>query len=243
MSEQIREQISAFLDGELPSQETELLLRRLTRDAELRESFGRYALIGECMRGGGRARLSKGFAGRVNSAINGDAAAENAQVSSRRPSAWWHPLAGAGVAAGVAAVAIVALQQRSIAPASRAGKPAAVQIMQSGPAADDRGAAGPRSAASEPRMAAAQGGAVVQSAILTRQPPVAGAAAEPRSYVVPPSLGEAPMATLPARMTSYVFAHSKYSSVLAPNGVLNDLLSNADPETAAEAPRDPRPVP
>ncbi len=42
MSEQIREQVSAFLDGELPDSETELLLKRLTRDGELRESFGRY---------------------------------------------------------------------------------------------------------------------------------------------------------------------------------------------------------
>ena len=50
MSEQIREQVSAFLDGELPSSETELLLKRLTRGAELRESFGRYALIGEALR-------------------------------------------------------------------------------------------------------------------------------------------------------------------------------------------------
>ena len=34
MSEQIREQVSAFLDGELPNSETELLLKRLTRDGE-----------------------------------------------------------------------------------------------------------------------------------------------------------------------------------------------------------------
>ena len=54
MSEQIREQVSAFLDGELPGSETELLLKRLTRDAELRESFGRYALIGEALRGSRR---------------------------------------------------------------------------------------------------------------------------------------------------------------------------------------------
>ncbi len=54
MSEQIREQVSAFLDGELPSSETELLLKRLTRDAELRESFGRYALVGEALRGASR---------------------------------------------------------------------------------------------------------------------------------------------------------------------------------------------
>ncbi len=50
MSEQIREQVSAFLDGELPNTETELLLKRLTRDGELRESFGRYAVIGEALR-------------------------------------------------------------------------------------------------------------------------------------------------------------------------------------------------
>ena len=56
MSEQIREQVSAFLDGELPNSETELLLKRLTRDPELRESFGRYALIGESLRGGTHAR-------------------------------------------------------------------------------------------------------------------------------------------------------------------------------------------
>ena len=67
MSEQIREQVSAFLDGELPNSETELLLKRLTRDAELRESFGRYALIGEAMRGASQgADLTRGFAARVN---------------------------------------------------------------------------------------------------------------------------------------------------------------------------------
>jgi negative regulator of sigma E activity len=71
MSEQIREQVSAFLDGELPDSETELLLKRLTRDGELRESFGRYALIGESIRGTSRGLLTKGFAGRVNMAIDG----------------------------------------------------------------------------------------------------------------------------------------------------------------------------
>ena len=71
MSEQIREQVSAFLDGELPSSETELLLKRLMRDAELRESFGRYALIGESMRGTAKVPITRGFAARVNGAIDG----------------------------------------------------------------------------------------------------------------------------------------------------------------------------
>ena len=114
MSEQIREQVSAFLDGELPNSETELLLKRLTRDGELRESFGRYALIGEAIRGTTRGLLTKGFAGRVNLAIDGELIPVNGQFSQARGPRWWRPFAGAAVAAGVAAVAVVeAGSQRS----------------------------------------------------------------------------------------------------------------------------------
>ncbi len=127
MSEQIREQVSAFLDGELPSSETELLLKRLARDPELRESFGRYALIGESLRGATRVPLTRGFAGRVNCAIDGEPAAVNAPAMRARPASWWRPFAGAAVAAGVAAVAVVALQHRADAPAVRAVSPVTAQ--------------------------------------------------------------------------------------------------------------------
>jgi negative regulator of sigma E activity len=112
MSEQIREQVSAFLDGELPSSETELLLKRLTRDAELRESFGRYALIGEALRGSNHTLL-KGFESRVNQAIDGGPPPLAMPVAQTRGARWWRPFAGAAVVAGVAAVAIVAMQQRT----------------------------------------------------------------------------------------------------------------------------------
>ena len=102
MSEQIREQVSAFLDGELPNTETELLLKRLTRDGELRESFGRYALIGEALRGAGSHILTRGFAARVNLAIDGEPAQVPGHVHQARASRWWRPLAGVTVAAGVA---------------------------------------------------------------------------------------------------------------------------------------------
>jgi len=213
MSEQIREQISAFLDGELPNSETELLLKRLTRDAELRESFGRYALMGECVRGGSGTRLSKGFAARVNRAIDGEPAVADIEPKGRRAPVWWRPFAGAAVAAGVAAVAVVALQQRAIAPTLR---PSPITM--------------------------AQNGAV----------PAAAGAREAISYTVPPIVSAAPAAMPAARLTNYVFAHSKYSSVLGQNDVLNDLLSNSEAgdaaanEAAAKGvvpegqPRDPR---
>src|SRR5258707_8717437 len=104
MSEQIREQVSAFLDGELPNSETELLLKRLTRDGELRESFGRYALIGEAVRRTTRGGLiNRGVTGRVNLAIDGESIPANEQVPHARGPRGGRPVAGAPVAAGAGA--------------------------------------------------------------------------------------------------------------------------------------------
>jgi sigma-E factor negative regulatory protein RseA len=127
MSEQIREQVSAFLDGELPNSETELLLKRLTRTGELRESFGRYALIGEAIRGASRAYLTQGFAGRVNLAIDGEPIPAGGHARHARVSRWWRPFAGTAVAAGVAAVAVVAFHQRADAPGLRPASTLAAQ--------------------------------------------------------------------------------------------------------------------
>jgi sigma-E factor negative regulatory protein RseA len=225
MSDQIREQVSAFLDGELPNSETELLLKRLTRDAELRECFGRYALIGESLRGGSQTRLTQGFHVRVNQAIDGEPQVPGAPAMRPR-SGWWRPLAGAAVAAGVAAVAVVALQQRAVAPGLRAGLPATAQS-----AVSMQNAPGPQSRAIAQTVAA-----------------VPGAAAKPTealSYTVPATVSVAPAAMPAARLTNYVFAHSKYSSVMGQNDVLNDLLSESDAEDAgaADRPRDARAAP
>jgi len=50
MTERIKEQLSAFLDGELPEPESALLLKRLERDDELRGALSRYSLIGAVLR-------------------------------------------------------------------------------------------------------------------------------------------------------------------------------------------------
>jgi sigma-E factor negative regulatory protein RseA len=210
MSEQIREQVSAFLDGELPNSETELLLKRLTRDQELRESFGRYALIGESLRGGTHARLSQGFPGRVNRAIDGEPLIADAATVRGRSTVWWRPFAGAAVAAGVAAIAVVALQQRAIAPTLRAALPVTAPNAATLP-----------SGGATPYVRVAQNGGTA-------------APHEALSYTVPATVPDAPAALPAARLTNYVFAHSKYSSVLGQNDVLNDLLA-ADAEDAGVA--------
>lgn len=201
MSEQILEQVSAFLDGELPNAETELLLKRLTRDAPLRESFGRYALIGEALRGTGSHILAAGFASRVNLAIDGEPVQVAASVHQARVSRWWRPLAGVTVAAGVAAVAIVALQQRAISPALHGDSAVTAQSNRV-----------------SPNVVAAQNASLQGG----------GGAREALSYTVPASPGDAPPAVAPARLTNYVFAHSKYSSGLGQRSVLADLLIEED---------------
>ena len=70
MTDQIREQVSALLDGELPQDEIGLLVRRMERDPELRRAFGSYSLIGEILRApGGRTRARRSRA-RVSAAID-----------------------------------------------------------------------------------------------------------------------------------------------------------------------------
>lgn len=44
-------QLSALFDGELPPQQAEMVVRRTLRDAGMRASWERYALIGACLRG------------------------------------------------------------------------------------------------------------------------------------------------------------------------------------------------
>jgi hypothetical protein len=53
------------------------------------------------------------------------------------------------------------------------------------------------------------------------------------SYTVPATLPAAPAAMPPARLTNYMFAHSKYSSGLALRGVIADLLIEADEQQPA----------
>ena len=81
MTDQIREQLSALLDGELPRDEMGLLLRRLEKDPALRRTFGSYALIGETLRAPGGRIAAQSFA------------APSASPSTRRrPAAKRHPL-------------------------------------------------------------------------------------------------------------------------------------------------------
>jgi sigma-E factor negative regulatory protein RseA len=111
MNEELDSQLSAMFDDELPSEECELLARRLSRDEQLKARWGRYAVIGAAIRAERGVRLNAPLAGRVSAAILAEPAlAATATPARRSRMPWWQPVAGAAVAAGVAAVSILWLR-------------------------------------------------------------------------------------------------------------------------------------
>ena len=110
MTDPVKEQLSACLDGELPEAELDMLLKQVARDPQLRGAMGRYALIGETLRSQGTMTAPADFSAKISAAI----ASEPEIASSVRVKpavSWLKPAAGFAVAAGVAAIAILALRQ------------------------------------------------------------------------------------------------------------------------------------
>jgi sigma-E factor negative regulatory protein RseA len=116
MNEELDSQLSAMFDDELPQAECELLARRLSRDEPLKARWGRYAIVGTVIRAERGVRLNAPLAGRVNAVLLAEPAlaAHTAPRDLRRARLrWWQPVAGAAVAAGVAAVSILWLRAQA----------------------------------------------------------------------------------------------------------------------------------
>jgi len=103
-------QISAFVDGELPDAEADLLLRRMSQDAELRRQAADYLEIGRAMRGEPRVHGVDRLQERISAALD-DKPLEDIKVASgAKPRSALRPLVGIAVAASVALVALFGLQ-------------------------------------------------------------------------------------------------------------------------------------
>jgi len=107
MTDRIKEQLSAFLDGELPEPESALLLKRLERDDELRGALSRYSLIGAVLRSDGDVPAARQVAARVSAAIAREPAPGSFARRWRGRRALARSLAGLGVAASVATGAVM----------------------------------------------------------------------------------------------------------------------------------------
>ena len=111
MNDKVNEQISAWVDGELPERELELLLARMESDPALAARWEKYHLIQDALRNRLPARVDPGFAGRVQAAIAGDASTPSG-VPVRGLPRWLKPVAGTAIAASVAAAMVLVMQPR-----------------------------------------------------------------------------------------------------------------------------------
>ena len=110
MNEAIRTQISAFVDGELPDSEADLLLRRMCQDATLRREVAEFLELGRLMRGESRMpgieRLRERIAVALEHKEPEVAVAADDGVANKAI----RPLVGFAVAASVALIALYGLQ-------------------------------------------------------------------------------------------------------------------------------------
>ncbi|MCP3999762.1 MAG: sigma-E factor negative regulatory protein [Gammaproteobacteria bacterium] len=107
----IEEQLSAFLDGELPDAELELLVRRLERDQELRSTLARYSAIGGILRKENVTLTNAAFRSRVMRAISEESIAPEGStgVQPVRAASKWR--VGSMLAAAVTAFTVIGVYQ------------------------------------------------------------------------------------------------------------------------------------
>ncbi len=110
MNEAIRTQISAFVDGELPDSEADLLLRRMSQDAELRRAAAEFLELGRAIRGETSVPGIEVLRARIAAALDHKAHAAEAVAPDAPSGKALRPLLGIAVAASVALVALFGLQ-------------------------------------------------------------------------------------------------------------------------------------
>jgi len=111
MNDAIRMQISAFVDGELPDNEADLLLRRMGQDADLRHKVADYLAIGRALRGETTIAGADHIHEQVSAAIDDKPVEQETEAVGAPPARAIRPLAGFAVAATVALLAIFGLQR------------------------------------------------------------------------------------------------------------------------------------
>ena len=114
MAEQIQDQISAFADDELTLEECQFLVRRLERDQKSREKVARFAMIGAALRGELLGPDPDVLRNRVRQILEGvSLVARTAKDSPGWATRLIRPVLGTGIAAGVAALGLLALNYNS----------------------------------------------------------------------------------------------------------------------------------
>ena len=132
MTDQINDQISAFIDNELSADESALLVRRFERDSDARARAMRYTLIGASLRGELLEPHPSVLRQRISAALSGNMAPSAPRAREPWTDRWARPLLGVGIAATVAVVAIGTLQSLNEASVVPSGLPITSIPVQAG---------------------------------------------------------------------------------------------------------------
>jgi len=109
MSQSIKEQLSALLDGELPIEEEELLFRQLEKNQEYRAILGRYTLMTELIQGSPADPAVLSVSERVRVALTEEVPYSKRDLPTNSWSTAVKGIVGAGIAASVAILALISL--------------------------------------------------------------------------------------------------------------------------------------
>lgn len=129
-----RQQMSALMDGELAPDQARFLMRRMAEDHTLNDTWERWQLCGDVLRGRAQAPAPQGFAERVSAAIAVQALQPAANQEFRRSGRGLLRWGGGAVAAAVALLAVFMAGQQNK-PASSAPRPTALASGGPAPAA------------------------------------------------------------------------------------------------------------
>jgi sigma-E factor negative regulatory protein RseA len=207
-------QLSAMFDGELSAGECELIARRLARDEALRDrvAWRVQSVISQ--------EPTYGDGTDIGASNARTAAVVPAEVLRRAASRRWvqftRPLAGAGIAASVAAAAILFLRFQGDTPELVADNAAVPESIALTPAAS------PVVVQQEPARISA----------------VIAASGEPDRYVTPQPNSSASIAP-PASLANYVVAHSEYSGPISRRMALLGVLASENGAGVAQPEAEP----
>ncbi len=259
-NEELDSQLSAMFDDELPEPECELLARRLARDEGLKARWGRYAVIGACLRmeRGSEAGSSVGaqrVAGQIGASsgvarapgedrlppirLHGDLASRVGRAIAEEPAL----LAGADLGHSVRRLAhpgVARWWQPVAGGAAVAAAVAAAAILWLRAGSPDAPvvAHAPllmRAATPVVAQLSTHPALVQVAAQLGRVPSAAashGAPSTPDSFVVPPPARSSSFAP-PIELANFVVVHSEYSMPLPRRSALSALVADEAPENDA----------
>ncbi len=103
MNESNKEQLSAFIDGE---HKTDHVLDKLIHDEEMKQTWARYHLIGDCLRD----NMPEQISNRVSQSVSQALQNEPTVLAPTKKQFNFKPLAGFAIAASVAMVAVFTIQ-------------------------------------------------------------------------------------------------------------------------------------